>query len=740
MGGLLNPFTFHTIYDTVGRLKKFIDSANRETVYAYDDANRTNTVTNAELETTTVKYNQRFQTIEVKDALNQVYNFSYDALGRQLTQTRAGAVMSYEYDAVGNRTKRTDYAGRITNYEYDNLNRLKKIIYGEVSSTTPNLEAVYTYDDISRLKTAANEAGTVSLDYDNRHRITSTTDVFGHLINYEYEHTPSVNQQRLKFDGAMYAVYNFDDADRLANIVDSNDSSQINFGYDNADRLTSKVLPNGVTTTYEYDGMSRLKRLKDVSSTATLFDRQYAYNPANQISQITEPSQTRNFGYDNIDRLTSATYSNTNQPNENYVFDNVGNRTSSHKSASYAYQTGQFNRLASTATANYNYDANGNLVTKSEGKNFWRFTWDYENRLTSASTRKETVRYKYDALGRRVQRYFRGGKENTKFIYDGQDVLVDDNNGVLTKYQNGLGIDDKLKISLNGTAKYFLADHLGSTNGLADSSGNLTEQTAYDSFGTATTNLSTRYQFTGREYDNFTGLHYYRARFYDAQIGRFTSEDPIGFAGGYVNLFAYVGNNSLNFSDPFGLDEYAMMERLKSPKPSRRGFVEMMDDLQMILAGIGMVPILGEPADAVDGLVSVGRGNYCDAALSAASMAPFFGAAAGAAKVGKRAEKFLPRGGVYVLVDSNTGKVMRGGRTNDLERRMAEHARDPELGKFDFRPKYRTDDYAEQRGLEELLYNKYSNAPFNFRRGISEKNPNRRKYLNAAYDFLSKLN
>ncbi len=44
------------------------------------------------------------------------------------------------------------------------------------------------------------------------------------------------------------------------------------------------------------------------------------------------------------------------------------------------------------------------MVTKAEGKEFWHFTWDYENRLTVAATRKQTVRYRYDALGRRVQR------------------------------------------------------------------------------------------------------------------------------------------------------------------------------------------------------------------------------------------------------------------------------------------------------------------------------------------------
>lgn len=76
----------------------------------------------------------------------------------------------------------------------------------------------------------------------------------------------------------------------------------------------------------------------------------------------------------------------------------------------------------------------------------------------------------------------------------------------------------------------------------------------FDSFGNASGNLATRYKFTGREYDDFTGLHYYRARWYDGNLGRFISEDPIGFAGGDVNLYGYVGNGPLGAKDPLGLE------------------------------------------------------------------------------------------------------------------------------------------------------------------------------------------
>ncbi len=193
------------------------------------------------------------------------------------------------------------------------------------------------------------------------------------------------------------------------------------------------------------------------------------------------------------------------------------------------------------------------MVSKSEGSNFWHYTFDNENRLAKAATRRQTARYRYDALGRRVQRYIVGGKENTKYTYDGDDVLLDDDDGTLTKYLNGPGIDNKLRLQTGSTASYFLSDHLGSTNGLTNSSGSLTSQTSYDAFGNQTGTLATRYGFTGRERDDFSGLMYYRARFYDPNLGRFISEDPIGFGGGDVNLYGYVKNQPLWFRDPRGL-------------------------------------------------------------------------------------------------------------------------------------------------------------------------------------------
>ncbi|QYU68227.1 hypothetical protein J4558_25925 [Leptolyngbya sp. 15MV] len=134
--------------------------------------------------------------------------------------------------------------------------------------------------------------------------------------------------------------------------------------------------------------------------------------------------------------------------------------------------------------------------------------------------------------------------------------LKDDTNGTLTKYQNGDGIDNKLSLRTGSDVKYFLQDHLGSTIGLTDQSGASTVSQSYYSFGHGTNaNFPTRFQFTGREFDPFPGLQFSRARWYHPGIGRFISEDPIGFAGGDVNLNVYVKNRPLKYRDPRGLDD-----------------------------------------------------------------------------------------------------------------------------------------------------------------------------------------
>lgn len=89
---------------------------------------------------------------------------------------------------------------------------------------------------------------------------------------------------------------------------------------------------------------------------------------------------------------------------------------------------------------------------------------------------------------------------------------------------------------------------------LLDSAGVAQTNYTYEPFGNTTVSgsaSSNPSQYTGRDNDG-TGLYYYRARYYSPTLQRFISEDPIDFAGGDTNLYAYVGNSPCNFTDPSG--------------------------------------------------------------------------------------------------------------------------------------------------------------------------------------------
>jgi RHS repeat-associated protein len=147
----------------------------------------------------------------------------------------------------------------------------------------------------------------------------------------------------------------------------------------------------------------------------------------------------------------------------------------------------------------------------------------------------------------------------TRFSYDRADVVIDKNSdGTSTEYLNGPGIDNKLRQKSKTATYYYVTDHLGSITALTDTKGKVIEKISYDSFGDSTGSTRTRYGYTQRERDSLTGLIYYRARWYDPQLGRFISEDPIEFEGG-SNWYAYVDNNPLRYIDPLGLDKYVLI-------------------------------------------------------------------------------------------------------------------------------------------------------------------------------------
>ncbi|MBI5641509.1 MAG: hypothetical protein HZA17_13900 [Nitrospirae bacterium] len=166
-----------------------------------------------------------------------------------------------------------------------------------------------------------------------------------------------------------------------------------------------------------------------------------------------------------------------------------------------------------------------------------------------------TASFKYDPLGRRIEKTING--RTIKYLYDGLDIVQEmENNAVTVNYLRTMNIDEPLaRLEANGTVRYYQTDALGSIIALTDTNGAVRTTYAYDPFGNTTVGVEASdnpFQYTGRENDG-TGPYYYRARYYNQELQRFISEDPIGFDGGSINLYEYVKNRPTKLRDPLGL-------------------------------------------------------------------------------------------------------------------------------------------------------------------------------------------
>ncbi|MDH5557842.1 MAG: hypothetical protein OEZ03_10855, partial [Alphaproteobacteria bacterium] len=164
--------------------------------------------------------------------------------------------------------------------------------------------------------------------------------------------------------------------------------------------------------------------------------------------------------------------------------------------------------------------------------------------------------YRYDAQGRRIEKDVNGAL--TRYVYDGDAILLeyDGANVLQARYAHGEEIDQPLAMTRGGQSYFYGVDHLGSVRLVTDAAGAVANRYDYDAFGnweaTSYETVANPFGFTARERDAESGLMFYRARYYDPEIGRFISEDPIGFEAGDLNLYRYVYNNTVILTDPTG--------------------------------------------------------------------------------------------------------------------------------------------------------------------------------------------
>lgn len=218
------------------------------------------------------------------------------------------------------------------------------------------------------------------------------------------------------------------------------------------------------------------------------------------------------------------------------------------------YNYNSSNELTSSSSGSYTYDANGNTLTDAQGRSF---TWDFENRLTQVvNPGTGTTTFRYDPFGRRIQKS--GPLGTTNYLYDGFKLIseMDNSGNLLARYTNGtIDTDEPLAQFRSATTSYYENEALGTVTSLSNTSGATTASYVYDAFGNLTAStgsVTNTLRYTAREFDTETGLYQNRFRYYDPSVGRFLSEDPIGFNGS-LDFYSYSRNSPLNYSDPLGL-------------------------------------------------------------------------------------------------------------------------------------------------------------------------------------------
>jgi RHS repeat-associated protein len=379
-------------------------------------------------------------------------------------------------------------------------------------------------------QTADSITGAISCAYDGLDGLTTEATPQGSVSN---GYDAASRRISMAVSGQAVVSYSYDNDNRVTQIAQG--ASNVALAYDADSRRMSLALPNGVTTGYNYDAASQLLGINYQLGNTLLGNLTYSYDLAGRPTAM------------------GGSFARTGLP-------------AALAGADYNANT----QLTQFGLSNLTYDANGNLT--SDGTH--TYTWDARNRLVSMSG-AVSASFVYDAFGRRVSKTI--GAATTNYLYDDVNPVQELSGGSPTaNLLTGLGVDEYFQRTDSSGPANFLTDALGSTIALTGPTGNMLAQYTYDPYGNTTASgASTNpYQYTGRENDG-TGLYYYRARYYDATLGRFISEDPMWFRDG-TNLYAYAHNSPANLTDPFGL--YTTHPDVPLPlPPALDTFVKCMD-------------------------------------------------------------------------------------------------------------------------------------------------------------------
>ena len=575
------------VYDKGGNQTSDTNAADQTTTTTYDAMDRVASVKDADLGITTYTYTSDGQLHTLTDPDNNTTTFAYNAINEQTEVTSpsvnsgSGESSTTEYDADGEVTETTDADGRQITYSYNLVGDQT----GETWLNGSNVAiyvATFTYDNDGEM-TGANDANaTETFTFDDggnlETEVTSGPGTGQPTLTLTYSYDPSGDITSVKDSlsgsgatGQGIATYVYDHALRLTTITQSIGGTagpEVTMTYDPAGlvaTITRSIAGTG-DDVYTVDGYDSAENLTTISqqfgieghvTNESAGINAETFNAAGQVTgvsvQIGLSETGSTYSYDNDSQLTGS----SGASNETYGYDANGNPDTT------GYTVGTGNELTKSPGVTYTYDNNGNRITATTTSGTTTYTYDYENRLTNVDIHGTmAATYTYDALGRRIGIDDSGTQTWTVFngkSADANPYADFTSSGTLKmRYLDGLAVDELLaRTDASGDTSWYLKDQVGSVVAIASTSAVL-DQITYDPFGNIVTQTDSaeadRFMFAGMEWDPTTSLYFDHARYYDAAIGRFVGQDPMGFAAGDTNLYRYAGNAPTVEEDPSGMD------------------------------------------------------------------------------------------------------------------------------------------------------------------------------------------